>query len=171
MNEELRCYTFTDFMLSSIQQGIQSGHASMELVYKYMVVEGWQNGFAEQVNEWIKNHKTIICLNGGNFANLHDIKEFLDVAENPFPFSAFEEEEDQGGNLTSVAIILPARIFDGAQALRSYKRNDSVGVSWDPLSRELHITYNLNTPDMYGVVFNEWERDLMERLNRMPLAT
>ena len=50
---ELRCYTFTDFMLSSIQQGIQSGHAAMELVNKYMVHEGWQNGYAEQVADWV----------------------------------------------------------------------------------------------------------------------
>ena len=171
--EELRCYTFTHWMLRPIQQGIQSGHASMELVNKYLLEKGWINGYAEQVNDWIANHKTIICLNGGNSASLKDLYTFLDISEaNPFPYVNFyEDEESAEGMMTSIAIILPARIFDGAQALRNYKRDDSVGVSFDPLSRELHITYGLNTDDAQDVVFNEWERELMERLNKMPLAT
>ena len=72
MQEELRCYTFTDFMYSSIQQGIQSGHAAVELFNKYLIEEGWQNGYAEVVQDWAANYKTMVCLNGGTFADVCD---------------------------------------------------------------------------------------------------
>lgn len=171
MNEELRCYTFTHFALKGIQQGIQSGHAAMELVNKYTVREGWINGFAEQVLSWVGEHKTIICLDGGNSASLKDLLDFLLKPENPFPVTSFyEDEQTMEGMLTSIATVLPARIFEGAQALRNHKRDDSVSVSFDPLSRELHITYNVNTNDAHDIVFNEWERELMERLGSMRLA-
>jgi hypothetical protein len=168
MNEELRCYTFTDFMLSSIQQGIQSGHASMELVNKYMVHEGWINGYAEQVNEWIKDHKTIICLNGGSFADVTGWLQFFEDGlvlshQNDFPFVGFTEEESQGGNLTSVAVVLPERIFNGVTAIREAKWNDNYVVVWDHALEELRITFDAKNEPL-TITYNKWESDLMNRL-------
>ena len=37
MNDELRLYTFTNFYLSSIQQGIQPAHAQNELMMAALV--------------------------------------------------------------------------------------------------------------------------------------
>lgn len=114
---EYRCYTFTHFMLSSIQQGIQSGHAAMELVNKYYdnqnptyVVDehNW-----EVVLDWIQNDKTIVCLNGGNSESMFEWEKFLNTYENPFPWVSFHEDESSmEGILTSIALILPARIYD-----------------------------------------------------------
>ena len=98
MTEELRCYTFTNFMLSPIQQGIQSGHAAMELVNKYVFVTGWQNGFAEQVSDWVGNHKTIVCLNAGNAWGVKDWRALFEagykIGKNDFPYAEFYEDEE-----------------------------------------------------------------------------
>jgi hypothetical protein len=168
MNEELRCYTFTDFMLSSIQQGIQSGHASMELVNKYLLEQGWINGMAEQVNDWIQNHKTIMCMNGGSFADVTGWLQFFEDGlvlshQNDFPFVGFTEEEAQGGNLTSVAVVLPERIFNGVTAIREAKWNDNYVVVWDHALEELRITFDAKNEPL-TITYNKWESDLMNRL-------
>ena len=174
MNEELRCYTFTDFMLSPIQQGIQSGHAAMEVVNKYLLVEGWQNGYAESVADWATNHKTIICCNGGSYDGVVDWLRFFEDGlvlqhQNDLPFAGFTEEPAQGGNLTSVAVIVPERIFNGAQALREHKWNDNYVVVWDFVLEEMRITFDAKTAPL-TLTYNKWERDFMERLRSAPLA-
>lgn len=172
MTEELRCYAFTHFIVSSIQQGIQSGHASMELVNKYMVREGWINGFAEQVNDWIKNHKTIICLNGGNSKGLADTLDFLQDKRNPFAVTAFYEDEQTAcGLMTSVAIILPARIFETAELMRRRTLPDGVSYTHDRLLNEhrfsfSHVEGGVGRTETY----NEWEYELMVLLNSHGLA-
>lgn len=172
MNEELRCYTFTHFIVSSIQQGIQSGHASMELSNKYMLEEGWINGMAEQVAEWIKDHKTIICLNGGNSAGLHDLSQFLNDEDNPFPYVEFyEDEQTAEGLMTSISTVLPARIFDGAARLRRQKYDSQISVTWDHLQEELRISWvDEVEEEAHTDTYSRWERDLMNRLNKMQLA-
>jgi hypothetical protein len=173
MNEELRCYTFTDFMLSPIQQGIQSGHAAMEVVNKYLLVEGWQNGYAESVADWATNYKTMICLNGGPFAGVTEWLEFFETGlaehQNDFAFAGFTEEPAQGGNLTSVAVVLPERIFNGATALREAKWNDSYVVVLDHMLKETRITFDAKTEPL-TLTYNSWERTLMDLLKKMPLA-
>ena len=170
MNEEVRCYTFTHFMLSSIQQGIQSGHAATELSDKYMLAEGWQYGYAEELANWISNHKTIICLNGGNSKGLHDLYAFLDDEANTFPFVKFHEDEDSmEGILTSIALILPARIFDGAARLRRQKYDPQISVAWDHLQEELRVSW-VEEEEAPTETYTLFERDLMNRLNGLQLA-
>jgi hypothetical protein len=171
VSEELRCYTFTNWMLRSIQQGIQSGHASMELVNKYMVEQGWQNGHAETLGDWIKNHKTIICLNGGNADGIREIKQFFDNECNPFPYAGFcEDQQSLDGSLTSVAVILPAKIFDTAQFLRMRELPPGVSYTFDRLLDEHR--YAIDDDDGMRVhTFTPWEHELMVRLNRYRLAT
>jgi hypothetical protein len=62
---ELRMYFFTIYQLTGIQAGIQCGHAALEYAYKY--------GDTELFQEFMKNHKTWIILNGGTTNN--DIDE------------------------------------------------------------------------------------------------
>jgi len=178
MMEELRCYTFTNWMLRPIQQGIQPAHASMELFNKYLLNEGWQNGYAENVADWSQNHKTMICLNGGNAKGIREWLEFFNVGElnghSALPFAPFyEDEQSLDGGLTSVAVILPARIFDGAAALRRAKYDDKVNVTWDHLLKELRLGWTDNDFDsqQFAYTYNEWERDLMNKLNGCQLAT
>jgi hypothetical protein len=173
MQEELRCYTFTDFMYSSIQQGIQSGHAAVELFNKYLIEEGWQNGYAEVVQDWAANYKTMICLNGGRYEDVCTWLKFFaageEVGENSLPFAGFTEEPAQGGRLTTVAAILPERIFNGARALREARFNDNYVLVYDHALEETRITLDAKT-DPLTLSYNQWERELMERLNVCRMA-
>jgi hypothetical protein len=161
-------------MLSSIQQGIQSGHASMELVNKYMVSEGWQNGYAEQVAEWVQHHKTIICLNGGAYADVCEWLEFFERGEadghHTLPFTGFSEEAAQGGNLTSVAVILPQRIFETRDLLRRAKRDESITWAYDYKLRELRVGWTDEDGIVRHHVISEWEKELIDRLDRTGFA-
>lgn len=175
MNEELRCYTFTNWMLSPIQQGIQPGHAAMELVNKYMIAEGWQNGFAEQVSEWIANHKTIVCINGGDAWGVKDWRALFEagykIGKNDLPYAEFyENEQSLDGSLTSVAVILPARIFDAAAMMRRERYDDTVSVTWDHILNELRVGWTDKDGTVHAHTFNSWERELMNKLNGAQLA-
>jgi hypothetical protein len=114
----MRLYTFTHFMLSSIQQGIQSGHVSQTLFLKYQHKSTKQ---FKALYEWAPS-PTIIALNGGNSFHL---KEILTSLENSATFlklpyaEFFEDQESMQGVRTSVGVIIPARIYEAAAAMRS----------------------------------------------------
>ena len=136
MINELRCYTFTLYQLSPIQQGIQAGHAAVELV------NGHQHD--ELVTEWASKWKTMVCLNGGDYQDLTDfIFIFLVRTENTLPWCFFKEDASFGNLITSVAMIIPARIFGTAENLRKMKFDQQMPSS-----------------------FTEWEYELVERLAR-----
>lgn len=141
MTEELRCYTFTLYQLSSIQQGIQAGHAAVELT---------RRGHDLTMN-WAKNHKTMVLLNGGDLTELNELVFFMCNNDNPYPWAAFYESvESLAGILTSVAIILPKRIFLTAEAVRK----NQPGI-----------------PEyLYPETFNEWELGMVSRLAKAGLA-
>jgi hypothetical protein len=139
MTEELRLYTFTHFMLSSIQQGIQAGHAAVELT---------RRGHDLTI-EWAKDWKTMICLNGGNSQELKELVFFLSNHDNTFPWCGFyESNEALDGSLTSIAIVLPARIFGTAENMRKMKAGEQI--------------------PHFG--FTEWEYELIELLSKTGLA-
>lgn len=136
LGTELRCYTFTLFQLSSIQQGIQSGHAATQLVHL--------NPHDPLVHEWAALWKTIVLLNGGDLASLKEWREYFHSHENPFAFEVFYESMDSLGSLpTSIAIVLPERIFGVASAIRHHE---------------------LTLLDLPVSLFSPWELGLIERL-------
>ena len=115
MNNNYRAYHFGNFYLSSLQQGIQAAHAQTELFKDYANVP-----MGSIVWEWAKN-PTMICLNGGNNQSLLDIVDFLHVDANPYPWSAFyEDEESLGGILTNVCIVLPEKIYNANSMFKEY---------------------------------------------------
>lgn len=122
MTEELRCYTFTLYQLSSIQQGIQAGHAAVELgmkAYHYQM-RNIDSAPFRLYHEWATAWKTMVLLNGGDLNELREFADFLVSAHHPYPWAAFfESEESLGGLMTSLAIILPKRIFDSASKIRT----------------------------------------------------
>lgn len=174
MNKELRCYTFTNYYLSPIQQGIQSAHSTVELFNKYLLKEGWVDGMAEQIKEWATEWKTMICLNGGNSYEVHNIYYFLNsLANNPYPFALFyESEEALNGMITSVAIILPERIFNTATVMRSRTLPDGVSYTHDKILREHRFSFpDLVDPNKIHIeTYSEWEYELMKKLNECTLA-
>jgi len=167
MNEELRLYTFTNFYLSSIQQGIQSGHALGELMLaaSFGGIEG-----SDMLYDWAENHKTMICLNGGDVDGVTAIFDFLNQPENPFPCAPFYESAGAlGGILTSVAIVLPARIFNTAGLLRSRVLPTGITYTFDKFLNEHRFTFT--EQDTVRVdTFTPWEYELMQRLNGCGLA-
>jgi hypothetical protein len=118
MNEELRCYTWTLYQLSPIQQGIQAGHAAVELMIQR------DNAVAR---EWAEKWKTMVLLNGGDASDLADTYLFLASTHNPFQWASFREsKESLDGIMTSIAIILPARIFGTAENMRKLKAGETI---------------------------------------------
>jgi len=123
-----RCYHFGNYYLSGIQQGIQAAHAqtNMAKFYRHATPQGYDKMLnTEQVNmfwSWTGS-PTMICLNGGNWQNLTDSKNFLMNTGSPslserYPFATFSEDQASlSGMLTNVAIVLPEKIWGAFNAL------------------------------------------------------
>jgi hypothetical protein len=109
---ELRLYSFVNFYFSSIQQGIQTGHAAVDLVRKYEVNYAHRSDahidLCEMVAEWADNHKTFIILNGGDKDGISAATATISASE--FPFAVFQEPGIN--NAESVAVVLPESIFN-----------------------------------------------------------
>lgn len=131
----MRFYAISNSYLSSIQQGIQAFHCLGEMVLNSA---GDENNL---IYNWLKNYKTVICLNGGNNAKLHATYELLTQPGNPgYPVAKFHEDEDSmGGMLTCIGIVVPEKVY----------------------------TANLDEPD--GSL-TPWEFELATVLRRMPTA-
>jgi len=169
MNEELRLYSFTNFYLSSIQQGIQPAHAQNELM---MAASLGEQPNSDLLYEWASDWKTMICLNGGDFAGVNEWCGFLSHSANPYPFAPFFEEVGAIGPIeimTSVAVVLPAKIFETAGLLRRRVLPEGVSYVHDKLLGEHRFTYNEDNV-VRDVTFSQWEYELMQRLNECGLA-
>lgn len=116
----MRLYTFTHFILSSIQQGIQSGHVSQVLIGKY-IDDRKTSKPLKAIKEWLPE-PTIICLNGGNSAELQKIYEVVSYTGSVLglAFDEFREDAQSMESIrTSVGILVPARIYEAAALMRS----------------------------------------------------
>ena len=176
MTEELRLYSFTNFYLSSIQQGIQTGHAAVELFMRYdpretFTIEAVQT--TEMLYDWAENWKTFICLNGGDSAGVQDMSDFLNDPRNPYPWAPFNESDPAlDGVMTTVAVVLPERIFSTASLLRLRDLPASVlSYTYDKLLDEHRFLFNDDDLDKPRLeTFTPWEYELMTRLNKYGLA-
>lgn len=153
----MRYYGFGNYYLSSLQQGLQAHHVCVEMFNAYgrfrdlqangqigddhVLYKGWL-----MLDDWAQNHKTIVLLNGGNSADLAELRLFLMKGGSEYPYSAFREDEQSlNSAMTSVGIILPAKIYDNA-AIR--RRGGEIAID----------------------NFTAWELELMDRLNQYGLA-
>lgn len=167
--QELRLYTFTNFYLSSIQQGIQPGHAAVRLMLAASVGDMPNS---DLLYDWADNWETMICLNGGDYSGVKDLHTFFDSTENPYPFMPFAEEIGAIGPMeimTSVAIVLPAKIFETAGLLRRRNLPDGTTYAYDKLLGEHRFAYREGLT-VRTDTFSEWEYELMQRLNSCGLA-
>lgn len=114
MTDQMRLYFFNLFHLSSIQQGIQAGHAAVELINKYPS--------DPRVDRWRLNDKTFIVKNGGDSKALNEIVELFQREENKFPWAEFREPDIEGSPITSVAILLPRMIYEGKYAANDFDK-------------------------------------------------
>jgi hypothetical protein len=171
--QEWRVYHFSNFYLSSIQQGIQAAHAQMELFNKYTPNLGNDNSIDDEpaidmLFEWSTRHKTMICLNGGINSDLEEIKNMMINSENIYPWSYFKEDEQSlNGLLTNIAIVLPERIFGTAERIRKRKifirGNDVIEIEQSESRQIVPMERVIDT-------LTDFEIQLIEVLNGCGLA-
>ena len=70
-----KMYHLVIYQLSGIQKGIQSYHAGMEYVVKFVL----DNKITPEFEQWIRNDKTVIVLDGGTTNNIG-----IDYWDNPY---------------------------------------------------------------------------------------
>ena len=97
-----------NYQLSGIQKGIQFGHAVVEYANDHFHDEEYQ--------QWAKNDKTFIILNGGTTNNTR-LKEgtlnlyITEMIEQGIPVGEFSEP-DLGDQLTAFVFLVDDRVFD-----------------------------------------------------------
>lgn len=150
VSSDLRFYCFVHFMLSSIQQGIQTGHASVELVVKYLVDDKQSKGQPyDLVSGWALRDKTYITLNGGNTASLSAITEIITSREERYPWASFNEDGDSLDHLqTAIGVVLPERIYS---AVRIDKDKMGRAVYAFGLDTDQEVIYDVDHED-YALV-------------------
>lgn len=112
----MRFYSWCNFYLSSIQQGIQTAHLVSEIFVKYGMQEN--KSFVAQrqtLATWAKDHKTVQVMNGGNLKSIKEIYSKLEVLAPRLhlPYVAFYEDDDSlGGIMTSCGVVVPEQYYD-----------------------------------------------------------
>jgi hypothetical protein len=146
----------------SLQQGVQAAHAVVELVTDPKTRDN------EMVLEWSRGHKTLIFLNAGIVSDLRAIIEQFSDKRNPYPWATFTESQDfLAGITTSVAIVLPERIFKLGPTLNTGK----LSTSYDKIMGVHRVLLSGKEPgDVYVEEYSEWEWGLIERLAASSLA-
>lgn len=169
----MRAYFFGNMYLSSIQQGIQAAHAVADMFVKYPDVEWEAKGSPNQhLHDWAANHKVMILLNGGYSETIRTLVDKFSDPENPYPWAPFHEGEDAlDGALTTVGIILPPKIYDGASYIRSlpYREKDAVLAN---IIEEgaIELYDDVNDGPFTRHEISKWEFEFMLELNNFGLA-
>jgi hypothetical protein len=88
-------YFFTMYNLSGIQKGIQAGHAAIEYALAYSEDPAYQN--------WARNHKTFIVLNGGSSVGMED--RLKELEELNIPHAIFREP-DLNDSISAIAFLV-----------------------------------------------------------------
>lgn len=149
----MRLYTFINYYLSSIQQGIQTAHIVGELFNQvHQLTTPYK---AKMICDWSMKHKTILTCNGGNSASIRDLESLFASNQNPYPYARFNEDEDSlDGALTGVGIVLPEEIY-GAVYDKDY--DAYIYFNWDGIQVKV---YNSDT----------FEYNLIKTIKSAPLA-
>lgn len=119
MSTNLRLYTFTNFYLNTISQGIQPAHVIGRMAKKYRSEDSIP---ADLFWSWLEeghNNETMVCLNGGMAADVleayHKFARYL--TELGLPSGIFFEEPRALGADASVpaptswGVVLPERLY------------------------------------------------------------
>lgn len=129
----MRLYTCTNWMLRTIQQGIQPLHVAVEMANTY---ERARTRAGETYREWATQHKTAISLNGGTYGTLvYEYAEVCGLAKVlRLPVASFhEDQESLGGLMTSWGIVVPEYIYNEFADARSASNADLDTMSFAKL--------------------------------------
>lgn len=145
----MRGYFFTNMYLSAIQKGIQPAHCLGEMSLRYLPKKTKKSSM---LKSWLKNHKTMIVLDGGFSSHMEEVASFFKRSANPYPWAQFHEGvEELNGALTCVGIILPEKVYAASSAYR-------VALG-DEEKEDILINF-----------FSKWERELIQNLGQYRLA-
>ena len=113
---KLRLYTFCNFYLSSIQQGIQTSHIVSELFVTCREHESQTyDSMHKMLWDWAQNHKTVIVCNGGTSKDIVEAYNMLMDGNITYPMAYFNEEpgaiDTYGTAVTGFGIILPEKVY------------------------------------------------------------
>lgn len=164
----MRLYTFCNFYLSPIQQGVQSLHVLGELVAKYHPpVRDPKCEKFDIVRHWATRHKTVIILNGGNSAGIKEIFDTLnDAANTRYPYAAFcEDEQSLNGALTCCGVVIPEKIYNAASLIRG---GQSEFVTCDGV--EFTLTPAVEDEYQSEPTYNQYDIVLINLINSCGLA-
>lgn len=155
--EQYRFYSLVNFYLSSIQQGIQSGHALGEIVNKN--IEQPNETEKTIIKSFLKNDKTWVVLNGGAHDDIVNFYGFLETNKNYFkyrvPFAPFyEDNKSLGGIMTCVGLIVPEQYFNCVK---------------DPIT-DSYFKIISDDPEEFPFPKESIDWQLLEYIKRCPLA-
>jgi hypothetical protein len=156
----MRLYTFCNFYLSSIQQGIQPAHVIADMFVKYQTQYMPGNREAMSLYDWAEYHKTLVCLNGGNAADLRALWETVQRLgkELKLAHGCFHEDEQSlDKTMTCVGIVVPENIYTYNEYERELRKPAPGGTIFD--------TYQLNP-----ITLNTVEKELAALIAVAPLA-
>jgi len=159
--EKLRFYNIVLCQLQGGFGGAQATHGMSELAVKYCFPRLTLK--SEFLIDYMENHKTSVLLSGGIYANMLEMREFLDNESNPFPWSEFHESQEfLGGLMTNLAIILPESVFNFVQNERKHENKPCYPYSKGAISGG-HEPYST----VSGLT--DYEIELARRISAMPL--
>ncbi len=173
----MRAYFFGNMYLSSIQQGIQAQHCTVELYNNYAPQVG-ESGYDtinpdryEILVDWATKHKTSILLNAGYSSTLRNIYKELSDFDNPYPFAKFHESEEALDNaLTCVCIVIPAAIYETASEVRNAFRERGAKRGRDDIANFEQYGEWVADNGMENYTFTKFQVWLITELNKYGLA-
>lgn len=115
----MRLYSFVNMYMGGIHAGIQTAHALSAMWAHYHTGLAPQlDSAAQMLQEWERQHKTLICLSGGDHAALSELLRLMADAENPYPWGSFNESDAAlNGALTAIVIVLPEKFYSPVDPL------------------------------------------------------
>ncbi len=105
-NLELRMYSLVLYNISPIQQGIQAYHATIEATQNF---NEKHTMYEDEFNNWAKNWKTVIILNGGTTTTMTE--HYKTLVDNDIQCNKFHEP-DLNNSLTAISFIVDERVFN-----------------------------------------------------------
>lgn len=101
MEYKQRMYAMVLRQLNPMQKGIQALHAVVEYAQNYFTTDEYQ--------QWAKNDKTMIVLDGGTSIELADVIKQLDEID--YTYAVFKEP-DLYDQVTAIAFLVPETVWD-----------------------------------------------------------
>lgn len=124
----MKAYFFVNCYLSQIQRGIQPAHVVGEMALKYGT-PALDNHLqmAEMFETWLREHKTMVVLNGGPQDRLQYVAGLAENSTYQLPWAYFVESEDAlNGALTCVGLIADPTTVERVDNIRAEKANLNV---------------------------------------------